>query len=453
MQAEPLGDILERIRARRATLSIERGDPQDAGEPAASTDTCSVCRGLGWTMPGNVEVTDPSFAKPSPCPCQADSLSSNRLKRLRSYSNLGSLSRYTFESLDHQRIIDAADADLFLNAFREAMSFSDNPDGWLVLTGPPTTGKTHLAASIANALIERDREVLYMSLPDLLDELRSGFNPSNPLPYVEIYDRVSGAKILVLDDLGQHYPTEWAQEKLHQIINHRFNAQLPTVFVVEGPISHLDPLIASRLQDGQSVTIAETALPRLPATERWLPPSAMLTRMGFDSFRVFGSGIERQERELALEAAKLFARKPQGWLVFSGPTGVGKTHLAVATTRVLLPHSRIMYARVQQMLYRLQSTFGETRESSSFLSMLTQLSSVDVLVLDNLGAENNTQWNRATIEELLGTRHDAQLATVVTTEYKLSEQTGPIASRLTDLSFSQVFELTGADYRRFAESE
>ena len=453
MQAESLGDILARVKAGRGAPRAEQDLPQDAPTPTSITKTCSICRGLGWLSPDYVRPADRLLAQITPCSCQAAATSADRLRRLRSYSNLGTLSRYTFESLDHQRIGDATDASLFLNAFTQAVAFTDKPRGWLVLTGPPTTGKTHLAASIVNALIERDREVLYMSLPDLLDELRSGFNPNNPLPYVEIYDRVSDAKVLVLDDLGQHYPTEWAQEKLHQIVNHRYNAQLPTVFVVDGPISQLDPLVASRLQADENVTIAETAVPRVPAGDLWLPPSSVLNRMTFDSFRVFGSGVERHQREQAIEVAKLFARKPQGWLIFSGPTGVGKTHLAVAITRALLPHSRIMYARVQQMLYRLQSTFGETRESASFYSIMTQLSSVDVLVLDNLGAENNTQWNRATIEELLGTRHDAQLATVVTTEYRLYEQTGPIASRLTDMSLSQVYELTGADYRRFGESE
>ena len=278
--------------------------------------------------------------------------------------------------------------------------------------------------------------------------MRSGFNPNNPLPYVEIYDRVSDAKVLVLDDLGQHYPTEWAQEKLHQIVNHRYNAQLPTVFVVDGPISQLDPLIASRLQDDENVTIAETALPRVPAGDLWLPPSSVLTRMTFDSFRVFGSGVERHQRKQAIEAAKLFARTPQGWLIFSGPTGVGKTHLAVAITRALLPHSRIMYARVQQLLHRLQSTFGETREGNSFYSLITQLSGVDVLVLDNLGSENNTQWNRATLEDLLVARHDSRLPTVVTTSYDLSEEIGPVASRLNDATFSTVVSLTGDDLRR-----
>ena len=166
MQAESLGDILARVKAGRRAPRAEHDLPQDAPAPASITKTCSICRGLGWLSPAYVGPADRLSAQITPCSCQAAATSADRLKRLRSYSNLGTLSRYTFESLDHQRIVDATDASLFLNAFTEAVTFTDNPRGWLVLTGPPTTGKTHLAASIVNALIERDREVLYMSLPD-----------------------------------------------------------------------------------------------------------------------------------------------------------------------------------------------------------------------------------------------------------------------------------------------
>ena len=443
MQAESLGDVLQRIKANRVTTQPYDSPPKEQ-EPAGQA--CVTCSGRGWYT-YDVPVSDPRFAQLVACECQSASASGDRLRRLRAYSNLGNLSRYTFESLDPDRS-PAGSAQTFLDALRKSLAFSENPQGWLVLAGPPATGKTHLAAAIVNALIEQGREVLYISVPDLLDDLRAGFNPANPLPYVEIFDRVSDAKVLVLDDLGQHNATEWAREKLHQVLNHRFNGQLPTVFVVEGAVSNLDPVIASRLQDTPEVTITETAIPRVPDSSLWLPPLSLMGRMRFDNFYVFGEDEERRQRQVAIETAEDFARKPQGWLIFTGPTGVGKTHLAVAITQALLPHRDVRYSRVQRMLYRLQATFGDSRNDRSFLSMLSDLSDADVLVLDNLGAEYNTAWNRATLEELIAARHDAQLPTVVTTEYDLSEQTGPVASRLTDVELSQVLSLAASDYRR-----
>ena len=55
--------------------------------------------------------------------------------------------------------------------------------------------------------------------------------------------------LLILDDLGAHNSTPWAQEKLFQIINHRYNNRLPTVVTTNQRLEELDPRIASRLAD------------------------------------------------------------------------------------------------------------------------------------------------------------------------------------------------------------
>jgi DNA replication protein DnaC len=54
---------------------------------------------------------------------------------------------------------------------------------------------------------------------------------------------------LILDDLGAHASTPWAQEKLFQLLNHRYNAQLPTVITTNQRLEELDPRLRSRLQD------------------------------------------------------------------------------------------------------------------------------------------------------------------------------------------------------------
>ena len=79
----------------------------------------------------------------------------------------------------------------------------------------------------STALLERGEPALFVVVPDLLDHLRAAYRPGAEIGYDELFERVRSAPVLVLDDLGTQSPTPWAQEKLFQLINHRFNTRLP----------------------------------------------------------------------------------------------------------------------------------------------------------------------------------------------------------------------------------
>ncbi|RLC94193.1 MAG: DNA replication protein DnaC, partial [Chloroflexi bacterium] len=154
----------------------------------------------------------------------------NRLARLQRYSNLGPLTGLTFDNLTLQgRSGDPVNQERFLRARRAAVSFAQDPQGWLVFVGPSGCGKTHLAAAIANQLLSRGIPAFFVGVPDLLDHLRSTFGPNSAITYDELSEQVRSSPVLILDDLGTQAATPWAQEKLFQIINHRFEARLPTV--------------------------------------------------------------------------------------------------------------------------------------------------------------------------------------------------------------------------------
>ena len=63
------------------------------------------------------------------------------------------------------------------------------------------------------------------------------------------------AQILVLDDLGTQSATPWAREKLYQILNHRYNANLPTVITTANSIDEVDPRVRSRMLDSRLCSI------------------------------------------------------------------------------------------------------------------------------------------------------------------------------------------------------
>ncbi len=126
-------------------------------------------------------------------------------------------------------------------AFDTCVAYAQDPEGWLLLTGAYGCGKTHLAAAIANFRVAEGYTAVFMTVPDLLDHLRAAFSPNSETAYDELFEQLRNTPLLILDDLGAQSSTPWAQEKLFQLINHRYNAQLPTVITTNQRLDELDP--------------------------------------------------------------------------------------------------------------------------------------------------------------------------------------------------------------------
>jgi len=187
-----------------------------------------------------------------PCSCTLQKKEKERQSRLRQYSGLEArlLQKMTFDNFDWKRVNLSPDQrDNLSKAYNRAMEFAESPENWLVLQGVNGCGKTHLAAAIANYRIKEGKPVKFVVVPDFLDHLRSTFSPESPVTYDQVFEEVKNAPLLILDDLGKQSTTPWAEEKLYQIINHRYNYQLPTVVTTNCKTDEIDPPISSRLVD------------------------------------------------------------------------------------------------------------------------------------------------------------------------------------------------------------
>jgi DNA replication protein DnaC len=146
-------------------------------------------------------------------------------------------------------------------AFRTAHGYAEKPEGWLLLQGPYGSGKTHLAAAIANYRESQGYSVMFVVVPDLLDHLRATFSPESTVTYDQRFEQVRTAPLLVLDDLGTQATTPWVLEKLHQVFNYRYNAALPTVITTADDEKRIDPKLLSRLKDRRLVTVQQITAP------------------------------------------------------------------------------------------------------------------------------------------------------------------------------------------------
>ena len=213
---ESLADALRRLAetTRRAQNGNERANGFERPEPE-----CALCQDLGWTTP-DVPPGDPDFGRRLVCQCQQPQIERERQGRLVRYSNLANLARSTFDTLEpHGRADDPESRELFAMALAAAESFAENAEGWLLISGPNGSGKTHLAAAIANRVIERGRPALFVHVPDLLDHLRSAFSPQADISYDDLFEQVRNAPLLVLDELGSHSATSGKAIMIANIAN------------------------------------------------------------------------------------------------------------------------------------------------------------------------------------------------------------------------------------------
>jgi DNA replication protein DnaC len=155
----------------------------------------------------------------------------------------------TFANFDARRNLPREERKNISHALEEAKAFAENPDGWLILIGKYSTGKTHLAAAIANTQAFTGKPVVFVTVPDLLDHLRATFAPNSLTSYDKRFNDVKTADLLILDDLGMESATPWAKEKLYQLFNHRYNARLPTVITTVYTLEKLDERLVRRLLD------------------------------------------------------------------------------------------------------------------------------------------------------------------------------------------------------------
>jgi len=155
-----------------------------------------------------------------------------------------------------------------------------------------------------------------------------------------------------------------------------------------------------------------------------LPPGT--AHMTFENFRV--SPRLREAYDLAIQVAE--ETGGVAWLTMMAGTDRGKTHLAIAICRRWLQRGKpARYAYVPLLLEELRRGFQEEGDRS-YEARFDRFLNVPLLVLDDLGAENRTDWVQEKLDTIIDYRLMHGLALVVTTNLTIDQFTFRIGSRL-----------------------
>ncbi len=418
-------------------------------------EVCPICKGLGY-LRADVPVGHPDFGKLVPCTCRLAALAQRRVAALRTLSDLEILARMTFETFAPEGHGLPPDKRANLRwAYEEAIAFAEKPEGWLLLKGGFGCGKTHLAAAIANACVERGQPVLFITVPDLLDHLRAAFAPSSPADYDTRFEQVRTAPVLILDDLGTESSTTWAQEKLFQIFNYRYNARLPTVITTNHELEEIPLRLRSRLVDPDLTKIVTILAPDyrragISPDQSDLSSLSLHTDQTFENFDLRKGELPRDEEEnlkRAFDIARAFAESPRDWLVFTGTYGCGKTHLAAAIANYRVKRGYpALFVVVPDLLDHLRATFNP-QSTVTFDQRFEEVRRAPLLILDDLGTESATPWAREKLYQIFDYRYNARLPTVITTATPIEELDPRLATRMLDVSRCTPFAILAPAYR------
>ena len=98
----------------------------------------------------------------------------------------------------------------------------------LLLMGETGVGKTHLTVALLKGLVEKGAEVLFLDYQELLKRIQSSYDHRALTAEREVMRPVLETEVVVIDDLGANRVSEWVEDTINYLLNHRYNEKKPT---------------------------------------------------------------------------------------------------------------------------------------------------------------------------------------------------------------------------------
>ena len=208
------------------------------------------CTRCGTPRQKQLEVLGKPYRVRCLCACQAEAVQKTQetqkavelRDRISRYRSLGmtdeALKRATFEN-DRYGFPEMAMAKRYIDQWEQMRQSATG----LILWGPVGTGKTYIAACIANALLDKAVPVMMTSFGRILGGM-PGITTGELNRYIDSFNSFD---LLVIDDLGTERETEFAMEQVYNVIDARYRAHLPMIITTNLKLSDLkNPDLASR---------------------------------------------------------------------------------------------------------------------------------------------------------------------------------------------------------------
>src|SRR6266511_2366121 len=183
-------------------------------------------------------------------------------------------------------------------------------------------------------------------------------------------------------------------------------------------------------------TLAEQMAQRGRAVEQVL--ARLADGLGFlAATRLADRNQQRESLDRALADARGYLDRPEGGVFICGPNGAGKTMLAAAIVNELVLTQRIAasYESAPKLLRFIQSGFKDHTADDRLDALLE----VELLLIDDLGAEHKSGWNEQTVFEIVDTRYKHGRRTLITANIRRKDLSKRLASRIADMVGAEIW--------------
>ena len=219
-RAEAAAALAEARQKRDALLAASGRSPQ-ALEPKF---TCPLCQDTG-------------VAGGKTCQCVRREMQRLRREEIEAMSSL-SVTRFDTMKLDYYpntrdpqtgRSVRQYMAELLADLQDYAAAFDLDSEN-LMFTGNAGLGKTHAALAVAGAALDKGYDVIYISSPDFFSRVETLHFGSDPAGEKDaLLETVTGADLLILDDLGTEFNSSFVISTLYSLLNDRLGRRRPTI--------------------------------------------------------------------------------------------------------------------------------------------------------------------------------------------------------------------------------
>jgi len=185
--------------------------------------------------------------------------------------------------------------------------------------------------------------------------------------------------------------------------------------------------------------------------QRLIENSNLGKRFKERTFDTFDQSRCKTAYETALKYAREFDSNEGQGILFTGTYGTGKTHLAAAITNYIISEFGISvkFGTFIDLLANIKASFSKDCVTSEE-DLVNAMMNIDLLVIDDIGKEKNTEWSNAILYRLINRRYENYKPTIITSNLSIAELENEIGKATVSriIEMCDGVKMDGSDYRK-----